>query len=223
MQLKRTTPREQHVSCASIRQLIQDLERNGNELHGIMIARNDCVIAESWLYPYGPQIPHSCHSLGKSYTCTAAGIACTEGLLHPDDRLVDIFRDEIREMGISIHPGMEKVTVRHLMTMSSGTKGMPAFDDAWLRNFLASEMEHEPGTHFLYNTTGSCVLGAVVEKVTGCGILEYMHGRLFRHIGISESDIIWQKFTNGMYAEPGICATTEANLRLGMFYLHEGR
>ena len=67
-----------------------------------------------------------------------------------------------------------------------------------------------------------CVLGAIVEKVTGRGLLDYMKEKLFSHIGIKDEDIIWQKFANGMYAEPGICATTEANLRLGLFYMNGG-
>ena len=220
--LKRATPENAGISSRELLKLIRELDSLGNEVHGWMVARNDLVCAEGWMAPYRAELPHSCHSLGKSYTCTAAGIACTEGLLHPDDRLTDLFSEEIQRMRLHIHPGMEKVTVRHLMTMSSGTKGMPRFDDQWLVNFLESEMADEPGSRFYYNTTGSCVLGAAVEKATGRDLLSYMREKLFRHIGIGEQDLVWQRFRNGLYAEPGICATTEANLRLGLLYLHEG-
>ena len=220
--LKRTSPEALGIKSSRILKLIKDLDNIGNEVHGFMVARKGCVAAESWMAPYAADIPHSCHSLGKSYTCTAALIAMTEGLLSPDDLITDIFRDEIEAFQITPHPDMKKVTVRHIMTMSSGTKGMPALNDMWLRNFLASPMQFEPGSTFMYNTTGSCVLGAVVEKVTGKGLLEYMKEKLFCRIGIGDSDIIWQKFANGMYAEPGICATTEANLKLGLFYMAGG-
>lgn len=222
MPLCRTAPEEQGVPSSLVRQLVQNLDNIGNELHGIMIARNDAVIAESWLAPYAAHIPHSCHSFGKTYTCTAVGLACTDGLMTPDSLLVDIFADEIRTMGLRVHPDMKKVRIRDLMTMSSGTDGMPRFDELWLRNFLESPMAYEPGTHFYYNTTGSCVLGAAVEKVTGRSVYDYLNERIFRHIGIGRNDLIWQKFSNGMDAEPGICATTEANLRFGLFYLHNG-
>ncbi len=221
-ELIRVSPEAAGIKSSRILKLIKDLEATGNEIHGFMVARGGKVLAESWMAPYAADIPHSCHSLGKSYTCTAALIAITEGKLSLDDKLVDIFADELRSYGRYPHPGMENVTVRHIMTMSSGTKGMPALNDLWLKNFLTSPMQYEPGSTFMYNTTGSCVLGAIVEKVTGCGLLEYMKEKLFCHIGIKDQDIIWQKFANGIYAEPGICATTEANLRLGMFYMNKG-
>ena len=220
--LKRTSPEALGIKSSRVLKLIKDLDSIGNEVHGFMVARNGCVAAESWMTPYAADIPHSCHSLGKSYTCTAALIAISEGLLSLDDRLADIFKEEIRDFEVQLQPGMEKVTVRHIMTMTSGTKGMPALNDMWLRNFLSSPMQFEPGSTFMYNTTGSCVLGAIVEKATGKGLLDYMKEKLFCHIGIKDEDIIWQKFANGYYAEPGICATTEANLRLGMFYMAGG-
>lgn len=220
--LMRTSPETQGISSRSILELMKQLDSIGNEVHGLMIARNDCVVAETYMQPYAADIPHSCHSLGKSYTCTAAGIACTQGLMTPDTLLVDIFREEIENMGLTVHEKMKRVRIRDLMTMSSGTKGMPTFDDAWLINFLVSDMSDDPGTRFHYNTTGSCVLGAAVEKVTGKGLLPYLRENLLETIGVGDTELVWQKFTNGMYAEPGICATTEANLRLGLFYLHEG-
>lgn len=220
--LRRTTPEDQQIASCDVYRLVKELQSTGNELHGIMIARNDAVIAESWLAPYAANIPHSCHSLGKTYTCTAVGLACTDGLMSPDTFLTDIFADEIRSMGLRIHPEMNKVRIKDLMSMSSGTAGMPRFDELWFRNFLESPMADEPGKHFYYNTTGSCMLGAAVEKVTGCSIYSYLQERLFKHIGIGSSDLVWQRFSNGINAEPGICATTEANLRLGLFYLHQG-
>ena len=221
-ELRRTSPEKQGVSSRKVLKLLQDIDRTENELHGFMLAVNDSVIAEGWRKPFSADIPHCCHSLGKSYTCTAVGIACTEGLLDPDDRVVDLFADDIRKFGIHVKPGFEKLKLRHLMSMSTGMPSMPMMDDAWERNFLSSGIQYEPGTHFLYNSTGSCMLGAAVEKVTGKSLLGYLQDKLFDKIGIRPEDIVWQKFINGRYAEPGLCATTEANLRLGLFYLHDG-
>ena len=221
--LKRVSPESQGISSARTEQLLRELHSFDNEVHGFLLAVNDKVICESFTYPYRPNIPHSCHSLGKSYTATAVGLAVTKGLVSVEDLLIDIFADEIKAFGIEIKPGMEKVRVRDLLSMSSGTKGMPALNDLWFENFLSAEIVHEPGTTFLYNTTGASMLGAIVEKVTGKDMVTFLKESLFDEIGIEDDEIIWQKFADNRTAEPGLCATTEANLRLGMLYADGGK
>ncbi len=221
--LKRVTPESKGISSTRTEKLLRELNTLGNEVHGFMISVDGDVICESFAEPYSPVIPHSCHSLGKSYTATAVGLAVTQGLVSVEDKITDIFAEEIDGLGIRLQPGMEKVRLRDVLSMSSGTKGMPRFDDTWFENFLSSEMEHEPGTTFLYNTTGASLLGAVVEKVTGRDMVTYLKEQLFRYIGIEDDEIIWQRFADGRTAEPGLCATTEANLRLGMLYAQGGK
>lgn len=221
--LKRVSPESHGISSRRTEQLLRELHSLGNEVHGFLLAIDGEVICESFTEPYGPNIPHSCHSLGKSYTATAVGLAVTQGYISVEDFLIDIFADEIKAFGIDVKPGMEKVRVRDLLSMSSGTKGMPPLNDLWFENFLAAEIVHEPGTTFLYNTTGASMLGAIVEKVTGKDMVTYLRENLFNEIGIEEEEIIWQKFADGRTAEPGLCATTEANLRLGMLYADMGK
>ena len=62
----------------------------------------------------------------------------------------------------------------------------------WIRDFLATEVRHEPGTTYMYNSTGSSMLGAIVRKKTGLGLGEYLKPRLFDKIGIP--------YALGMYA-----------------------
>ena len=221
--LKRVSPESHGVSSARTEELLKELHSLGNEVHGFLVAVDDEIICESFTEPYGPNIPHSCHSLGKSYTATAVGLAVTQGYITVEDLLVDIFADEIKAFGIDVKPGMEKVKVRDLLSMSSGTKGMPMLNDLWFENFLAAEIVHEPGTTFLYNTTGASMLGAIVEKVTGKDMVTFLKESLFNELGIEEDEIIWQKFADGRTAEPGLCATTEANLRLGLLYANYGK
>ena len=108
------------------------------------------------------------------------------------------------------------------MSMTCGMKNMPAMEDFWIENFLSAPVEAEPGTEFMYNSAGSCMLGAAVEKAVGRPLRDYMQEKLFDKIGINEKNLIWQKFSNGCSAEPGISATTDAILRLGLFYLAKG-
>lgn len=222
-ELPRVTPESQGVSSRRLLKLIQDMDSIGNEVHGWMVARNGCVLAEGWLRPYEPSFPHTCHSLGKSYTVTAVGIACRDGLLNPEDLVVDVFREEIKRFGIEPTPLYRKMRMKGLMCMGDGMGKMAPSDEYWTENFLRQEIVYEPGTHFLYNTMSSCMLGLAVEKVTGKRLDDYMREKLLRKIGVRDEELVWLKFADGTCAEPGLSATTEANLRLGMFYLNDGR
>lgn len=221
--LPRTSPEQQGVSSARVLEALKALDANENEVHGVMIAVNGCVISESWPKPFSPEFPHTNHSMGKSWTCTAVGIACAKGLLSPDSLLKDLLDDTFRRYGITPSEGMRQVRLRDVMSMSCGMTAMPFFDDCWMENFLRYPVEKKPGTYFCYNSVGSCVLGALVEQVTGKPLDAFLRDELLDKIGVGEGDLVWRRFGSGLCAEPGTSTTTEANLRLGLFYLAKGR
>lgn len=220
--LLRTSPEKQGVSSARVLRALRELDANENEVHGVMIAVNGCVISESWPKPFAPEFPHTNHSMGKSWTCTAIGIACTRGLLSPDDLLVDLLAEELEQYGIEPSEGMRAVKLRDVMSMSCGMTQMPYFDDCWMENFLRFPIEKKPGTYFCYNSVGSCVLGALLEKRSGKSLDAFLRDELFDKIGVGEGDLVWRRFGDGTCAEPGTASTTEANLRLGLLYLAMG-
>lgn len=220
--LLRTSPEQQGVSSAHVLRALKELDTNENEVHGVMIAINGAVISESWPKPFAPEFPHTNHSMGKSWTCTAVGIACTKGLLSPDDLLVDLLKEEFILYGIEPSNAMRTVKLRDVMSMSCGMTAMPFFDDCWMENFLRYPIEKKPGSHFCYNSVGSCVLGALVEKLTGMTTDTFLRKELLDKIGIGKDDLVWLHFGSGIAAEPGTSSTTEANLRLGLFYLNKG-
>ena len=220
--LPRVIPEEKGVSSRKLLELIHKMDSIGNEVHGFMVERDGAVIAESWLKPYDASYPHTCHSLGKSYTCTAVGVAAQEGLLSPEDLVTDIFRDEIEKWGITPAPLFRKLRLKDMMSMADGAPRMSAFTEHWAEEYLKQDIVYEPGTHFLYNTVAACMIGRAVEKAVGRPLDEYLKEKLLRKIGIRDDEIVWLKFADGTCAEPGLSATTEANLRLAMFYLNDG-
>ena len=93
---ERTTPEAVGISSKSLEQLIENLERV-TEMHGIMIMRHEKICAEGWWAPYAPGIRHSLHSLSKTYSATAIGIAVTEGKVFLDEKILSIFPDKAPE------------------------------------------------------------------------------------------------------------------------------
>lgn len=220
--LGQCAPEAVGLSSHQVEACLRALDATENELHGIVMERHGRIFCETYLAPYSGQMPHTNHSLGKSYTCTGFGLACAQGLLSEEERFTDVFAEEFERYGIVPDEKMKRLKMRHLMSMSVGMARMPEMDERWLERFLREPIVHEPGEQFLYNSVGSCLLGAAVEKRSGEPLDVYMRKRLFDRIGIAPQEHVWRKF-NGVYvAEPGTSATTRANLRLGMFYAAYG-
>lgn len=222
--LARCTPEEIGLSGYQAAACIRALAHDKTTMNGFMAARYGKVFAECWWAPYRRDIPHSNHSYGKSYTAAAIGIALGEGLVRLDEKMADIFADEIQERGLVLPAGVEKITVEHVLTMTNGMAYHPDMQGDFITHYFSTPLAWEPGTHFAYNSTGSCMLGAIILKRTGQNLKEYLTPRLFIPIGIDPDTFIWRQFRDlGIDAEPGTFATTEANLRLALLYLQGGR
>ena len=222
-ELERVTPESVGISSRKLLEMVKKLEKV-TEMHGLMVVRHGKVILEGWWTPYDSSTAHICHSMGKSYVGTAVGLACTEGYLNVNDKIVDIFAEEIAEYGITPSENMKKLTIEHVLMMANGMSIHPASGEKLLWNYLSSNFDYEPGQRFLYNTTGSCMLGAAVTKKTGKGLREYLTEKVFNKIGLESDKLEWMRFhKNNIYAAPGVASSTENNLRLGMLYLQKGK
>jgi CubicO group peptidase (beta-lactamase class C family) len=225
MSLPRSTPEEQGVSQAALRIYVDALDRSDHELHSLMVLRHGQVITEGWWAPFRATDPHLLFSLSKSFTSTAVGLAVEAGLLSVEDRVVSFFPDELPA---DVSDNLAAMEVRHLLTMTTGHDADSAgkFDRGpngnWLRSFLSLDVPHEPGTFFLYDSGASYTLSAIVQKLTGQPVLEYLRPRLFDPLGISEGT--WATSPQGINAGGwGLSLTTESIAKFGQLYLQRGR
>ena len=137
-----------------------------------------------------------------------------------DERIIDIFPDEAPA---NPSENLKKLTVHHVLCMGCGMDEMPRPTENWIRDFLAIPVNHEPGTTYMYNSTGSTLLGAIVRKKTGLGLHDYLKPRLFDKIGIDADNLRWFRMPDGMeIGGGGLLATTEDNLRLMKLYADGG-
>jgi len=218
----RVSPESVGLKSSIIQEMLERLETCGTEMHGFMLARHGKVLSECWWWPYNKDLKHICHSFGKSYMATAIGVACTEKILSVNDKIVDIFKEEIAEYGIPVTENLKKLTVEHVLTMTNGMSVHADTGAEFVRNYLSCEVDKEPGSVFMYNTAGSCMLGAIITKITGMSVRDYLTPRIFEKIGLETDKLGWISFKNGINAAPGVSANTENNLRLGMLYLNGG-
>lgn len=181
------TPESVGVPSTVITQLLENLRRAGTEVHSFMLLRYGKVYAQGWYRPYAPEIPHIMFSFSKSFTSTAIGFARQEGILSLDEKLVDLFPELLPENPCE---NLKACTIAHLLMMGCGhEKEIDSLgsDPDWVKLFLHQPFPHVPGTHFLYNTAGTNMLSAILQKKTGQTLTEFLQPRLFAPLGIQDA------------------------------------
>jgi CubicO group peptidase (beta-lactamase class C family) len=223
--LRRSEPEAQGVASAGILDFINAVESARLNLHSYMVVRHGCVVAGGWWAPYAPDRKHSLYSLSKSYTSTAVGLAVSEGRLRLEDKVISFFPDDLPSQ---VSPNLAAMRVKDLLMMGSGHAGCALFNPNvsldtrnWVKAVLAQPVVFTPGTHFVYNNGATFLLSAIVQKVTGLTVFEYLTPRLFGPLGIEGVD--WELnpagINNGAW---GLRVHTEDIAKLGQLYLQKG-
>ncbi|SFJ75860.1 CubicO group peptidase, beta-lactamase class C family [Amycolatopsis sacchari] len=194
------------------------------ELHSLMVVRHGHVVAERWWQPYHRNSPRLLYSLSKSFVSTALGFAVAEGLVDLDATVLSYF------------PGWDSLVtdsrsrstlVRHVAAMASGhadereAQALRAGNGDPVLGLLRLPPEFEPGTFFAYNQPCTSALAAVVRKVSGSSLTEFLTPRLYEPLAIDVHG--WARDENGVEAAHfGLHTTTEAIAKLGQLYLDDG-
>ncbi len=215
-------PEEVGISSLAVEAFLDGAKEQGLEFHSVILLRQGKVAARMAWKPYDDVTPHTLFSLSKSFCSAAAGFAVAEGLLSYEDKVLDVLKDKAPE-----HPdkGLQKVTLKHLLTMSSGLE--PKSDQGrfgyvdWVKRLLACKTDHEPGTHFHYNSMGTYLVSAMVQKVTGQTIRDYLMPRLFDKLDIPLPQ--WDCCPMGINAGGfGLHLSGESIAKFGQLLLQDG-
>lgn len=220
--LPRSTPEAEGVSSAGILKFVNSVEKSKNELHSFMVLRHGKVIAEGWWDPYKSSLKHTMYSASKTFTSTAVGFAVTENKLKVTDKVISFFPHDLPD---SISANLAALTVKDVLTMSDGMDPDPTpvigKSKNWVKAFLATPILNKPGSVFLYNSLGTFMLSAIVQKVTGQKVIDYLKPRLFDPLGISGMD--WEENLNSVNTGGwGLRVKTEDMAKLGQLYLQKG-
>ena len=201
---------------------LKDAREQKLNIQSVMVLQHGKVLYEKWLNGGDPQLPHVLNSVSKTFTSAAVGLAISEGLLSLDDKLVSFFPDDLPP---SPSENLQKVTIRHLLTMNCGHDSEPSRrndTDTWVRTFLSWPVQHEPGTYYCYNSMGTYMLSAIVQKVTGQKVVDYLQPRLFDPLGIEAPR--WDESPQGINCGGwGLYLKTEDLAKMGQLLLQKGK
>ncbi len=224
--LPRSRPEMQGIPASALLSFLEKADATVGTVTSFMVLRHGMVVGEAWWTPYAPGIPQELFSLSKIFTSAAVGLALNEGRFGIDDSVAAFFPEKLPAESSRFLTGMR---IRQLLTMTTGHNDNltsklndPAFGRDWLKAFFHQPVPHKPGTHFVYNGGASFVLAAIVEKVTGQSLVDYLFPRLFEPLGIPRPR--WSENPQGITIGAwGLSLTTESVARFGQLCLQRGR
>lgn len=221
--LRRGSATNAGVDTREILGFLDDVEAAGLELHDLMVWRDGAVVAEGWRWPYGADNRRMTHSMTKSITACAIGMLVDDGVLSLTDKVCHFFP----EIAVAPDSPTARMTVEDLLTMRSGQghevsgsiwRGITT---SWIDEFFRIPLDHEPGTVHVYSSAASYMLSAVVTRVTGETIHDFLTPRLFAPLGIT--NVTWDLGPDGINpGGNGISFTTADGLKIGILHAQKG-
>lgn len=220
-QLEHCTPEEVGVNSQAITDFINEINKNNLGLQSFTVVRHDKVCAQGFFKPYNKDIPHVLYSMSKSVTSTAIGFAVSEGLISLNDRVVKFFPEYV----MSKRPFNRMLTVRMLLTMHSD-KLITVLDEKggtdWIQNFLNAPFLLPPNTKFNYISENTSMLSAIITRVTGMSVIDYLYPRIFEPLGIEKP--FWESDGQGNNAGGwGLYMKSEDLAKFFLPYIHGGK
>ena len=222
--LPRSAPAREGVSTQAVINMMDSLMALPDcEIHHVMVLRHGKVIAEVHPAPFRAEDAHTLYSASKTFTSLAVGIAIDENLLRLDDRVMTFFPDKRTN---KVSDNMAAMTVRDLLMMAAGIKPdwtMRDLEDKdWIKVWLAKPCDEKPGTHFQYDSMCTFMLSAIVQRVTGRTLLDYLNQKLFGPMHITQVD--WEMSPDGINTGGwGLRVQAETMAKLGLLLMNKGQ
>lgn len=184
---KRAKCCENGINPKAVYEFIKDCERLKLGIDSFMLLKNGTVVSEGYHKPYSAESPHVMYSMSKSITATALGYAISEGKVNLDDSISKYFPEYDKN-------GKNKaVTVKHLVTMTAGKMiGMAKnrHHKDWIKIFFDAPFIAKPGKLYLYTNDNFYILSALLSRVYGETLVDFLYPRLFKPLDIKKP--VWE-------------------------------
>jgi len=217
---RRSYPERVGVSSGRILAMLEALERERRaNVHNLLVIKDGEVITECSHPGYSTNTWHLSHSMSKTLTGMAVGVLVDSGQLSVDERLVDIFpRMHYRD------PKFPEITVRHLLSMTTGVRFSEAgsvSESKWTEAFFESGVAFTPGTQFHYNSMNTYILARIIADRTGRTLTEFVTEKILAPMGIT--NFFWEVGPEGVEKGGwGVYMSVESWAKLGYMMLEDG-
>lgn len=195
-----------------------------------LVIKDDSIRYEQYQEGYGTESYSNSFSMAKSVIGILIGIALDEGKIKSLDEPVYTYYPEYN------HGENRKLTIRHLLTMSSGLdydEGYTSLTSPTTRSYYDTKLreqmndlcvKEEPGKKFEYRSSDSQVLSFVLKSATGKTVSEYASEKLWKPLG-AEHDAKWSLDHESGDEKAYCCIYSNARdfARIGKLMLQKGK
>ena len=221
--LPRATPESVGLPSDRLRAFLDTLMRlPGTDIHSVIVMRRGKVIGEMYPQPFRARFGHTIYSASKTFTAAAVGIAIAENRLRLDDRLAVFFPEQLPA---EVSEWLASVRVRDLLTMTSGFPAdwnMRSRYTEWVKTYLSRTLTSRPGVKFVYDSIDTYLISAIIQRVTGQSMMEYLRPRLFQPLGINV--VAWEESPEGVTTGGwGLWLQAESMAKFGQLLLNGGK
>jgi CubicO group peptidase (beta-lactamase class C family) len=200
-----------------------------------LVIHDNELVYERYFNGYDDTSIQTSFSMAKSFASALVGIAIEEGHIESVDEPITNYIPELLEKD----GRFKSITIRHLLTMSSGIKYEEGGDLPWsdeaddTKTYYATDLralaldcriEGEPGEYFEYNNYNPLLVGLILERATGMPVARYMEEKLWKPLGM-EADGSWSldsKKSGFEKMESGVNARARDFARFGLLFAEEG-
>ncbi|MEV5068855.1 beta-lactamase family protein [Microbacterium sp. LMI12-1-1.1] len=163
-----------------LREFVERAHAAGITIHTLEVGVEGRTVARQEIAPFGTEIPHRMYSVSKSITALAVLLLVEEDRLRLDAPIVTYF-PEMEPTS----PWLAATRIDDMLAMT-GPHSRTTFDDTgeWLASYFRRPPTHRPASQFVYDTSASYTLAALVERCGGAPLLEYLRPRVLEPLGI---------------------------------------
>lgn len=194
-----------------------------------LVVYKDSLYYEKYWDGFDQKSVTNSFSVAKSIVSLLIGIAIDEGLIEsvndPAGKYLEAYADGDKA----------KITILHLLTMSSGLDWSESGSDPFSDNaeayygwdledqMNALEVKEEPGIHFEYMSCNTQILAMILKKTTGVSVSEYLQKKIWKPMGMT-TDALWNLDDEDGTEKAFCClyATARDFARIGALYLNNG-
>ncbi|MBR5618374.1 MAG: beta-lactamase family protein [Clostridia bacterium] len=167
------------------------------------------------------------YSVTKAYTMTAIGMLYDRGLLTPDTRITDIFREEIpADADDRWSACTVDMALRHRLGLPGGCLDIDCtpstdFGADFLGCLFRIPLVHDPDADSRYSDGAYYLLARIVDKLTGEHMDDFLWRELFVQTGVLEAAMSHCPQGHPIGAT-GLYIRSADMVKLGQLYLHGG-
>lgn len=223
LNFEKAAPEETGIPSKCIVHMTDRLQRRQIPMHSLLLMHHDKLIFEGYYAPCTADSLHRMFSISKSFTSIAVGLLVDEGKVSLDDPVIQYFPEKLSDKD-SIHPWIAQMTIKDMLMMRSchaSTTYKLDMSSDWVESFFTVQPTHPPGTLFHYDTSAAHTLCALVEKLTGRSMLDYMKEKL-SILGLSEESYMLKDPFGVSMGGSGLVALASDLMKFGYFIAHRG-